>query len=70
MFHAIAGFEMSSRMRPGNSAELFGQAALLMLSLRRYAGTGRPMIKASPHIVQPHSRQSPSSASGQLEGSA
>ena len=69
-----------SRMRPGSSAELFsaelagagptGQAALLVLVLLTYPGPGRPMIKASPHIVQPHSLQSPSGTSGQLAGSA
>ena len=49
---------------------LAGQAALMVLSLLMYAGPGRPMIKASPHIVQAHSRQSPSGTSGQLAGSA
>ena len=47
-----------------------GQAALVVLSLLTYPGTGRPMMRASPHSVQPHSWQSPSGASGQLAGSA
>ena len=51
-------------------AELAGQAALMVLSLLMYPGPGSPMIKASPHIAQPHSRQSPSGPSGQLAGSA
>ena len=74
MFHTDCRIELRPGTHPGNSAELFRadlarQAALVVLSPLTYPGMGRPMIRASPHSVQAHSRQSPSGTSGQLAGS-
>jgi hypothetical protein len=41
-----------------------------MLPLLKCSRTGTPMNRASPHIEQPHSGQSPSGTSGQLAASA
>jgi hypothetical protein len=68
MFHAIC-----RDLTPAQELEQthpVGQAALDAVAPRAGWHQGRPMMRASPHIVQPHSWQSPSSASGQLAGSA
>ena len=58
----LESLELGKLGVPDNAA----RAAPVML-----AGScaGRPMKKASPHIRQPHSGQSPSATSGQLAGS-
>jgi hypothetical protein len=70
-FMRMVCLKTSSRMRPERRrAVRSGQAALVALSRLTYCRPGRPTIRASPHSVQPHSRQSPSGTSGQLAGSA
>src|SRR5208282_4398224 len=68
MFHAIC-----RGLTPAQVLEQtcpVGHAALDAVVSLAGSPQGRPMMRASPHTVQPHSWQSPSGASGQLAVSA